>query len=247
MIRRTWLEMGMPITVVISDEDATPNSIDPVACYLSEVNARFSPYLPTSEVSRLNSGEVAYDEISDEFATILAMSGRTQDESNGYFNIEREGRIDPSGIVKGWAIQQASTLLAEQGWQNHIVEAGGDIQATGTRTDGSPWRIGIRDPGNRNENVKILAISNCGVATSGRAARGEHIWNPVEGGSPDPELLSLTVIAPSIFDADRMATAAFAMGREGLSFIATQPNLEGYAITSDGLATRTQGFDRYVI
>jgi thiamine biosynthesis lipoprotein len=247
MIRHTWLEMGMPVTVIISDPGATRSSVDPVIAFLSDVNATFSPYLNDSEVSRLNTGAIGYDEISDDFAALLAKSGRTRDETNGYFNIEQNGRLDPSGIVKGWAIGQASDLLRSNGWRSHIVEAGGDIQAIGVRSDGSPWRIGIRDPRDRNVNIKVLSVSNCGVATSGTSIRGDHIWNPVAGGAPDSSLLSLTVVAPSIFDADRMATAAFAMGRSGIAFIASEPNLEGYAITDDGLATYTPGFSRYVI
>ena len=247
MIRHTWLEMGMPITVVIADPAATQSAIDPVIAYLSQINARFSPYLETSEVGRLNAGAIKFDELSDDFALLLAMSGRTQDETGGFFNIERDGRIDPSGIVKGWAINQASELLRSQGWQNHIVEAGGDIQIAGVRPDGQPWRVGVRDPRDRNTNIKVLAVSDCGVATSGTAARGEHIWNPVGDGLLDPTLLSLTVIAPSILDADRMATAAFAMGKEGIAFIANLPDFEGYAVFANGMATYTPGFDRYAV
>jgi thiamine biosynthesis lipoprotein len=246
MIRHTWLEMGMPITVVISDEAATRDDVAPVVSWLSDVNAKFSPYLATSDVSRLNAGELDFNELSDDFAAILALSGRTRDETDGFFNIERDGRIDPSGIVKGWAIQRASDLLSSNGWANHIVEAGGDIQATGFRSDDTPWRVGIRNPRNRYENVKILALSDCGVATSGTAVRGEHIWNPVDETVPGDELLSLTVVGPSILDADRMATAAFAMGRAGIAFIANQPDLEAYAIDNDGQATLTPGFNRYV-
>ncbi len=65
------------------------------------------------------------------------------------------------------------------------------------------------------EIVKVLAISDRGVATSGTYIRGQHIYNPVTGGLPDPEIVSITVIGPDIYEADCYATAAFAMGRKG--------------------------------
>ena len=148
--------------------------------------------------------------------------------------------------MKGWAIEQAAALLSARGLKNFFVDAGGDVQAMGLNGDGQPWRVGIRNPFKRDEQVKVLAISNRGVATSGTAVRGQHIYNPMQTGFFFTEVVSLTVIGPSIYEADRFATAAFAMGRRGLAFIAGRPGLEGYAITADGMAEYTDGFYRYV-
>jgi thiamine biosynthesis lipoprotein len=177
---------------------------------------------------------------------VLLLCEQTKVETGGYFDIERHGRIDPSGLVKGWAIEQASALLSARGLANHFVDAGGDVQAVGLNGNGQPWRVGIRNPCNRDELVKVLAISDQGVATSGTAVRGQHIYNPLQPDLLLTEVVSLTVIGPSIYDADRLATAAFAMGRDGLAFIAERPDLEGYAITADGMARYTRGFDHYV-
>jgi thiamine biosynthesis lipoprotein len=245
-INRTWLEMGMPVSVRIEDAGAGEDDINLIAAWLNEVNQRFSTYLPTSEVSRLNDGALRPDEISDQFADVLRRCDQTTDQTGGYFDIERDGKIDPSGLVKGWAIQEASAKLSARGFMNHVVEAGGDIQAMGLNHLGEPWRVGIRNPFKRDEQVKVLAVSNLGVATSGTAIRGAHIYEPRQPSPLSTDLVSLTVVAPSIYDADRFATAAFAMGRAGLVFIANQPNLEGYAITADGIATYTSGFDQYV-
>ncbi len=92
----------------------------------------------------------------------------------------------------------------------------------------------------------MLAITGLGVATSGTAIRGRHIYNPLQASTLESDVVSLTVIGPTIYEADRMATAAFAMGREGISFIAAQPELEGYAITVDGMAIATEGFHHHV-
>ena len=246
MIKRTWIEMGMPVTVCIRDEWASEQDIDAVAFWFEEVNQRFSPYLPTSEVSLLNAGSIRRDEVSDQLNGILALCEETKAETGGYFEIERNGRIDPSGLVKGWAIQKAAELLTVRAMSNFFVDAGGDVQAVGLNAAGEPWRVGIRNPFKHEEQVKVLAISNRGVATSGTAARGRHIYDPLRDGPHQSDVVSLTVVGPSIYEADRMATAASAMGHQGLSFIAAQPNLEGYAITADGMAEYTSGFNVYV-
>ncbi|HEU0115319.1 MAG TPA: FAD:protein FMN transferase, partial [Thermomicrobiales bacterium] len=74
----------------------------------------------------------------------------------------------------------------------------------------------------------------------------QHIYNPRRPGPLETDLVSLTVIAPTIYEADRMATAAFAMGRDGLAFVASRPGLEAYAIAADGMAAYTRGFPEYV-
>jgi len=246
MIKRTWLQMGIPITVCIQDERAGPDDLAAVAALLEEIDHRYSPYRDTSEVSRLNAGTIAEDELSEEFSSILQMCEQTKAETGGYFDPMRAGRLDPSGLVKGWAIQRAAELLAARGFADFYVDAGGDVQTVGRNGDGHPWRVGIRNPFRREEVVKVLAISDRGVATSGTAIRGPHIYDPYSADPLETDVLSLTVVGPTIYEADRMATAAFAMGRDGLSFIAARPHLEAYAVMTDGTATFTQGFRDYV-
>jgi thiamine biosynthesis lipoprotein len=246
MIRKTWIQMGMPVTVCIQDTGATEEDISEIASWFECVNQRFSPYLDTSEVCRMNAGALDRHEVSQEMALILSLCRQTTAETDGYFDPMRNGRFDPSGLVKGWAIERASALLASRGWRHHLVEAGGDVQTVGLNGHGQPWRIGIRNPFQREEMVKVVALSGRGIATSGTAIRGSHIYNPHDDGPLANDLVSLTVIAPTIYEADRMATAAFAMGRASLTFLATRAELEGYAIALDGIATYTKGFAQYV-
>lgn len=246
MIRRTWLQMGMPVTVCIADAGAGPADVAAVAAWFAAVDQRYSPYRATSEVARLNRGELRPAELSAEFTAMLRWCAQTKAETGGYFDPVRHGRFDPSGLVKGWAIERASALLVARGWANHVVDAGGDARTVGRNDAGEPWRVGIRNPFRRAEIVKVLALADRGVATSGTAVRGQHIYNPLDAGPLTTDLVSLTVIAPTVADADRFATAAFAMGREGLRFLAARPDLEGYAILVDGTALRTPGFDAYV-
>lgn len=248
MIRQTWCQMGMPITVCLANAGAGQADIDAVMSWLASVDERFSPYLATSEVSRINrmnAGGCESGQLSDEMLTILRLCEQTKQETNGYFDAVRSGVFDPSGLVKGWAIERASALLSARGLTNHIVEAGGDAQVVGHNAERQPWRVGIRNPFRRDEQVKILALSGRGIATSGTAVRGRHIDNPLTGAAVETDLVSLTVIAATVYEADRFATAAFAMGRDGLAFIAGRPGLEGYAIHADGIATATRGFSGY--
>ena len=246
MIQQSWLQMGMPITVRIDDDAADEADIAAVWEWFDQVDQRYSPYRETSELSRLNAGTLAPTEISPEFAQILLRCALTKAETGGWFDARRDGRLDPSGLVKGWAIERASELLTARGHRNHFVDAGGDAQASGRRGDGQPWRVGIRNPFNHEEIVKVLVLSDRGVATSGTAARGQHIYNPWRSEPLESDLVSLTVVGPSIYDADRLATAAFAMGRDGLAFIAEQPDLAAYAISADGTAQFTSEFADYV-
>jgi thiamine biosynthesis lipoprotein len=246
VIEQTWLQMGMPIAVRICDAGAGPEDVAAVAAWLEAVDRRFSPYLAASEVSRFNAGAIGRNELSGDFAEIRRRCEETKAETGGYFDPMRDGWFDPSGLVKGWAVERACDILAARGLANYFVDAGGDVQVVGRNGDGQPWRVGIRNPFRRDEVVKVLALSDRGVATSGVAARGQHIYNPRRPGPLETDLVSLTVIAPTIYEADRMATAAFAMGRDGLAFVAGRPDLEAYAIAADGMAVYTHGFPAYV-
>lgn len=239
--------MGMPITVEVRDAGVTQLHLDEVFAYFATVDDAFSTYKETSEISRLNRGELAADRYSAELREIIALSEQTKRETRGYFDIRRsDGSLDPSGIVKGWAIHHAARLLREAQFHDFYVEAGGDIEVAGTK-DGQPWRVGIRNPFNRHENVKILALTDCGIATSGTAVRGQHVYNPHHRDTPLLEVASITVVAANVYEADRFATAAFAMGREGIYFIERMPGFEAYMIDAEGQATYTSGFGRYVL
>lgn len=245
-MKKTRLLMGMPITVEILDPGVTSDPIDSVFAFFGYVDDTFSTYKETSEISRLNRGEIGPDECSADVREILALSEETRRQTEGYFDIVRHGMRDPSGIVKGWAIQQAADRLTLSGRRNFYIDAGGDVQVSGLR-DGRPWRVGVRNPFRREENVKILELSDCGVATSGTAIRGQHIYDPFRRGIEIVDVVSLTVVGPRIYDADRFATAAFAMGKQGIAFIEAIPGLEGYLIDASGMATLTSGFEGYVL
>jgi thiamine biosynthesis lipoprotein len=245
-MKQTRLLMGMPITIELVDAWAPSDIFERVFTYFTSVDQTFSTYKPSSEISRINNREITIAQASQDMRTIFALAERTRQETNGYFDIARDGVYDPSGLVKGWAIYQAAQIMRLAGCRNFFIDAGGDIQLVGNNSQSRPWRVGIRNPFNLHQIVKVLAVSNCGVATSGTSIRGQHIYSPKTDGQLVTDIVSLTVVGPNIYEADRFATAAFAMSDEGIRFIERLEGFEGYMIDRRGQATFTSGFARYI-
>ena len=245
-MKQTRLLMGMPVTLEVVDARATEAVLAEVFGYFEYVDEKFSTYKDRSEITLINRHEITLEQASADMRNIFALAEQTRLETDGYFDIAHDGVYDPSGIVKGWAIYQAAEILHQKGFANFYVDAGGDIQVVGKNSQGKKWRVGIQNPFNPREIVKVLSVSNCGVATSGTYVRGQHIYNPKDHAQPIMDVVGLTVIGPNIFEADRFATAAFAMGREGIRFIENLEGFEGYQIDRDGQATFTSHFARYV-
>jgi len=270
-MKETRIIMGMPVTVEIVDRapgaDAVASASDLAAIfdYFTYIDKKFSTYKPESEMMRINRGELAEREWSDDMRIIFMLAEETKQRTDGFFDIQKPNQTganglpfyDPSGIVKGWAIWQAAKLKGARDFKNFYVDAGGDIQTGGVNHEDKPWSVGIKNPFKQTEIVKIVyldmpgarwrsASSMTAVATSGTYIRGEHIYNP-KTGTPSNEIVSLTVIGPNIYEADRFATAAFAMGARGIHFIESLPGLEGYMMDKDGIATMTTGFEKYTV
>lgn len=241
-MRETRILMGMPITVDIGGA-STGELVDTVFGYFEHIDRRFSTYRADSEIAAINRGDVPVADWSGELMEVLALARQTRDETDGYFDIRKpDGSLDPSGIVKGWAIRNAAGIVQRAGISDFFIEAGGDIQSCGKDARGQDWSVGIRNPFNADEIVKVVYPRRRGVATSGTYVRGQHIYNPHGIGSPIQDIVSLTVIGADVLDADRFATAAFAMGRDGILFIEQTHGLEGYLIDVNGRATPTTGF-----
>lgn len=244
-MKQTRFIMGMPITIeIVGTKDRT--LFKGVFDFFRQIDKKFSPYKKSSEVSLINQGKLEKTDYSSEMKKILLLSKITKLQTKGYFDVFRNGHFDPSGIVKGWAILEAAKILKKNDQKNFYIEAGGDIQSSGKNSKGEYWKVGIKNPFNLTEIVKVLKINSEGVATSGTYERGNHIYNPKDAIISD-DVISLTVIGHNIYEADRFATAAFAMGKNGISFINSLPGLEGFAIKKNGVAVKTTGFDKYSI
>lgn len=239
--------MGMPITVEVADRRVRPRHFRSVFRLFNEIEERFSPFKEASETTLWDQGMLKSSQLSPQMRAVMQLADATKLESGGHFDVYRDGRFNPVGIVKGWAIHKAARLLRQAGFADFYVEAGGDAQVCGRGPEGGPWRVGIRSPFDVTKVIKVLGLSDRGVATSGTYYRGHHVYDPLDpSGRIATEPSSLTVIAASILDADRFATAAFAMGQTGIAFIEGVKGCEGYLVDDQGVATYTSGFKGYV-
>jgi FAD:protein FMN transferase len=256
-MKRTELIMGMPITVAIPDRErmdpvgsaarfaTVADAAEAVFAYFRSVDEQFSPFKPQSETSRIDRGELAESAASPEMREVLRLAEQTKTETDGYFDIRNNGRFNPSGLVKGWAIYRAARILDDDGFISFCIEAGGDIEVRGANDEGQPWAIGLRSPFEPTKLIRKLALTSCGIATSGTYIRGEHIYNPRTGTAAN-DIASFTVIGPNVYEADRFATAAFAMGAAGIEFMASRPAFDAYMVDWSGTATYTPGFARFI-
>ncbi len=239
--------MGMPIEVEIVGEGARVEAVlEETLRSLESVDEQFSTYKDSSEISRINRGEIDLGDISPLMREVFDLAEKTKRETAGYFDMRRpDGRLDPSGIVKGWAILRAANLIEREGCDNYVVNAGGDIASHGKDAERHEWRFGIRNPFVPHGIVKVVTPRGKGLATSGSYIRGDHIYNPHAPERPLKEVVSISVLGPDVLEADRFATAAFAMGEEGVQFIESLIGFEAYQIGTNGIASMTSGFEAY--
>lgn len=238
--------MGTAITLDARDPSAVADDFDCFFSLMNDVDRQFSPFRAESEVSRLADGTLARAHVSQQMREVLDLCEMVRSQSDGAFDIadhSPDRRLDPSGLVKGWAIDRGARLLAGRGWKNFSVNAGGDVIARGEPEPGRSWRIGIRHPLEADKMARVLLLRDATIATSGLYERGGHIRTPHTGVVPN-ELLSISVIGPELTFADAYATAAFVKGRAGLAWIATLPGYEAFAATATGRAIWTDGCDR---
>jgi thiamine biosynthesis lipoprotein len=209
--------------------------LDRAIAWLHEVDARFSPFRPDSEVSRLADGTLTERDTHPDVRAVLAMCAALRVDSDGAFDARRwssDGRLDPSGLVKGWAVQRAADDLDAAGVRDFAIGAGGDIAARGEAEPGRPWQVGIRHPRERDRVAAVLAVSDLAVATSATYERGAHIRDP-RSGRASGDLQSLTVVGPSLTWADAYATTAFVLGVDGVAWVADHTGYGALAITND--------------
>jgi thiamine biosynthesis lipoprotein len=244
-MKRQIVSMGMPVTINVVDKNVTDEDINEVFSYFHYIDSKFSTYKKNSEISQINREEIKEKDFSLDMKKIISLCEKTKKETNGFFDINNNGLRDPSGIVKGYAINEGANILKNKGYKNIYVEIAGDIQVFGKDESGKDWKIGIQNPFNLKEIVKVVNLSNRGIATSGTYLRGDHIYNP-KSKTKKEDFVSVTIIGPNVYEADRFATAVFAMGEtEGLEFLVTLTGFEGYIIRKGKRVIYTPGFERY--
>jgi thiamine biosynthesis lipoprotein len=234
--------MGMPVTVDVRGAGVDAAALDEVFADLRRLDALFSPYRAGSEVSRIDRGELRPEEASPEVRAVIDLCERYRRATGGWFSAWIDGRFDPSGLVKSWAMDRACGILERHGARDYLIDAGGDVVARGNRAADEPWRVGIRHPVQRDRLVRVVLAADMAVATSGTYEKGAHVRDP-RTGQPATEVLSVTVVGADVVEADVHATAALAMGRAGLELVEALAGYEAYAIFPDLTASWTTGFD----
>jgi len=244
-MKKEAIIMAMPVKINVIDSQVKDEDIEDIFTYLRNMDEKFSTFKETSETKRINQGELFEENYSKEMKKVLALCEQTKKETNGYFDPFIKGKFDPAGIVKGLAIYESSKILRQKGLKNFYIEIAGDIQVNGKNEKNEKWKIGIENPFNRKEIIKVAELSDRGIATSGTYINGKHIFDPVNQKDAD-DIVSITVIGPNVYEADRFATAAFAMGQAGIKFLEDKSGLEGYMITKDKKAYCTTNFNQYL-
>jgi thiamine biosynthesis lipoprotein len=241
--------MGTAISLDLRDQTVSSAAVDAAFDHLRDIDMRFSTWKTESEISRLGRGELSAEECSPDVRVVLERCERLRAVTRGFFDIRGhrpDGRLDPSGFVKGWAAELAAGILDAAGARNFCLNAGGDVIARGESEPGRLWRIGVRHPELPDRLATVIEARNMAVATSGGYERGDHIIDP-HTGRPASGLLSVTVVGPDLSEADAYATAAFAMGPEGLTWIDSLPGYAGCMITAERRLVWTPGFARFKV
>jgi FAD:protein FMN transferase len=234
--------MGMPISLALRGAHTRDASAhDAWAACLADLRVTdrvFSTYRDDSHVSRLTRGEIGLDECPAVVHEVLDLAERARQESGGAFDVRRHGpdgtmALDPSGVVKGWAVQRASVHLRSLDDTDFCLSAGGDMVCHVADDERPAWRVGIEDPRDPDRLVAAVGVRRGAVATSSAAHRGTHIVNARTGVVPDA-VASVTVVADDLTWADIDATAAYAMGAGALAWLRERPGRSGLVVRSDG-------------
>jgi FAD:protein FMN transferase len=234
--------MGMPISLVVRAPHICGAGVQDAwsACLadLRVTDRVFSTYREDSHVSRLARGEIGLEECPVTVREVLDLAERAREESGGAFDVRRPGPdgtlvLDPSGVVKGWAVQRASVHLRSLDATDFCLSAGGDMVCHVADDARPAWRVGIEDPRDPQELIATVEVRRGAVATSSSAHRGAHIVDARTGWVPD-DVASVTVLADDLVWADIDATAAYAMGPGALAWLRTRPGRRGLVVRHDG-------------
>ena len=260
-VRRVEEQWGTVISLEVraraEDPPVDERAIDECFAWFARVDDLFSTWRPDTEIMRIARGELAVDDADPEVREVLALCEQMRLETGGAFDIAagahakvppRPGLapLDPSGLVKGWAVARAGDMLRAAGAAHLFVNAGGDVLTAG-HPDGEDarWRVGIQHPWERDRVAAVLEVSDAAVATSGRYERGDHVLDP-RTGLPATGLASVTVVGADLAVADAYATAAVVLGPvDGMQWLTTRAGYEAMGITDEHVVLLTPGFARY--
>ena len=230
--------MGTAVLFDIRDPDFDESAVGAAVSFLRWVDATFSTHRDDSQISLLRSGGLTMGDVHPLVRDVLARCEMLRRDTEGAFDHHPDTTLDPSGLVKGWALERAAAILSRTGIESFLVSAGGDIVARGAPEGLAAWRVGIRDPAHPEATLGTVQLRGLAIATSGRYERGNHIWS---SGDMGEVLASVSMVGPDLGTADALATAVFASGLADLGWLNRFPGYDLIAVTADRRILRTAG------
>jgi len=235
--------MGTVVSFEVTSADGA-RSRDAIAraCRrLHELDAVLSLWIPESPMSRVRAGVLPLDAAPPEITEVLTLCRGAVALSEGWFDPwAMPGGVDPTGLAKGWALEQAIAVLAESGCEAAMCNGGGDVALLGAPPGSTSWRIGIQHPWRRDALAAAIEATAGAVATSGSYERGAHLVDP-RTGEPALVAASATVVGPSLAIADALATALAVGGDPVLDAVRRLDGYDAYLIRLDGSEASTEG------
>lgn len=245
--------MGMPIGIDLrhlgcADSEAVEAVLDQCFDLLRWVDKTFSLWQPGTPMARLSAGAAKLGDVPVAVVEVLRACVLAGRETGGSFSARRpDGRIDPTGLVKGWAVAKVADLLLAAGYQHWCISAAGDVLAHGQAQPEESWVIGVAAPEAPGELLDAVQLDTGGaVATSGSAERGTHIWDPLRA-EPARGVRSATVVCTTgqptdIVRADVLATAAVARGPGAIAWLDAISDIDALVVNADGSQECTSGW-----
>jgi len=222
--------MGTAVLFDIRDPSFPQTALDDAVTLLHRIEDTFSVFIQDSEISRIARGELSMSNGGQEVREVLAACEMLRSRTSAAFDHRPDGSLDPSGYVKGWAVEAAAGVLTDAGIDSFLISAGGDIVARGAPPGADAWHVGIRDPLDVDATLGTVELRDKAIATSGRYERGAHIWGMNDR---EDELASVSIVGPDLGIADALATAVFAAGLQDTAWLGDFPDYDLVAVTSD--------------
>jgi len=237
-VRRNFEVWGTVVDVDIASMDVSGSELnvamEKVIEFCHNVDEDFSTYKSDSWISHLRQGKVAIEDCPSNVQEVWDLCRQAKHVSDGAFDPWAvAGGFDPSGLVKGWAADICADMLVAAGAHHVQVNAAGDLALRGgwfdpTDSTVKPWKIGVVNPDNRQEVLKIFEITDGAIATSGTYERGAHISDPYTGmiaiGAK-----SATIVGKEGWLCDALATAVMVAGTDAAHWFG-QDELVGYHV-----------------
>lgn len=234
--------MGTAVSIDVPDETDTA-LLEEVRAWLHWVHDTFTVHNDDSPINRVGQGEVDLDEVPAEIRHVVTQCDRLVEMTDGAFDHRPANRsdrpLDPSAYVKGWCLDEAARRLRLAGVERFALGAGGDIVCSAGA--GDPWQVGLQHPSEPDRVAAVFGLTDHAIATSGRYARGDHVWSSETSGGDKHELVSVSVIGTELAIADSLATALLGADEMWPSWMNRFPGHEVVAITANEKRHMTEG------